>query len=71
MTSQLAPAAERLCVITKAQLIKRCKLEGIRFRSNVRIATLLDTANAHGLLALAPEPQVGDMYAQQTTHTTC
>jgi hypothetical protein len=58
------PGAERPC-ISREQLIKRCKLEGISFRSNVRMVTLLNTANAHGLLALAPEPQVSDMHSKR------
>ena len=57
-SNESAPAAKRLCTISREQLIKRCSLEGISVRSNLRIETLLNTANAHGLLALAPEPQV-------------
>jgi hypothetical protein len=57
-SDESAPAAKRLCTLSREQLIQRCNLEGITVRSNVRIETLLNTANAHGLLALAPEPQV-------------
>lgn len=60
----LAPPAKRPCPVGREQLVERLSLEGVSVRNNVRLATLLETANAHGLLALAPEPQVGAMYAQ-------
>jgi hypothetical protein len=58
----LAPAAKRPCPVSREQLVDRLNLEGVSVRNNVRLATLLDTANAHGLLALAPEPQVDALY---------
>ncbi len=54
----LAPPAKRPCPVGREQLVKRLNLEGLNVRNNARLATLLETANAHGLLALAPEPQV-------------
>ena len=56
----LAPAAMRPCpVISSDQLVKRLQLAGVSVSNNARLATLLNTANEHGLLTLAPEPQVG------------
>ena len=66
--------AKRPCpTVSSEQLVKRLKLEGVSFPNNVRLATLLDTANAHGLLTLAPEPQVGayiiSMCSRQASQT--
>ena len=54
-----APVAKRPCPVSREQLVNRSDLEGVSLRNNVRLAKLLETANAHGLLALAPESQVG------------
>jgi hypothetical protein len=62
----LVPAAKRPCPVSREQLVDRLNLEGVSVRNNVRLATLLDTANAHGLLALAPEPQVDAMQIRRS-----
>lgn len=69
-----ASIAKRPCpTVSSEQLVKRLKLEGVIVPNNVRLATLLDTANAHGLLTLAPEPQVGayiiSMRSRQASQT--
>lgn len=55
----LVPIVKRPCPVSSEQLVKRLKLEGVSVPSSARLATLLHTANDHGLLTLAPEPQVG------------